>query len=259
MMNIYAHRGIVELYPENSLEAISESISNGFAIEIDIRFTKDGEIILLHDDNLNRLFGKDIPVKKVSSEVISSMTFLSAPDKRIAFLKDLHNIIKLNKGANVAIHFKQEEQNTENCDIIVASFRCLNLHEHCFLFNAGLETCRYLKAIDPSIKLGIIVSDERFEPFVYLWDDIGGHLDLFDIIWAAEYEKLYSEAFFGLLGCMGKKIIVVSNELHRSLGHPKAFQGYSDAWPVFQKSELYGVCTEYPYEFRTFMKRAVVY
>src|SRR4030042_4984093 len=50
-----AHRGgIVPGYPENTLAAFRRSISIGVdAIEIDLRGTRDGEIVVMHDETLD--------------------------------------------------------------------------------------------------------------------------------------------------------------------------------------------------------------
>ncbi|MCB7480374.1 glycerophosphodiester phosphodiesterase family protein [Christiangramia sediminis] len=52
---VAAHRGSHSSYPENSIAAIQESIRNEIDIvEIDIRQTKDGKLVLLHDHHLDR-------------------------------------------------------------------------------------------------------------------------------------------------------------------------------------------------------------
>ncbi len=50
-----SHRGDVQNYPENSLEAILSAIMLGAdAVEIDIRLTKDNVMVLMHDETLTR-------------------------------------------------------------------------------------------------------------------------------------------------------------------------------------------------------------
>lgn len=52
---VAAHRGDWRNYPENSLEAIESAIAMGVDIvEIDLQRTKDGQLILMHDERLNR-------------------------------------------------------------------------------------------------------------------------------------------------------------------------------------------------------------
>ncbi len=51
-----AHRGVSKLMPENTLPAFAAALSLGAdEIEFDIRFTKDGKLIVCHDDKLNRI------------------------------------------------------------------------------------------------------------------------------------------------------------------------------------------------------------
>ena len=47
-----AHRGLDEVYPENTLIAYKAALEKGMAIEIDLRGTSDDELVVVHDDNL---------------------------------------------------------------------------------------------------------------------------------------------------------------------------------------------------------------
>lgn len=54
------HRGDAIYYPENSIEGLISSINMGAdMVEIDVRRTKDGVLILLHDTNLSRTTNAD--------------------------------------------------------------------------------------------------------------------------------------------------------------------------------------------------------
>ncbi|MGI6279828.1 MAG: glycerophosphodiester phosphodiesterase [Acutalibacteraceae bacterium] len=55
----YAHRGASEYLPENTLLAFYTGIYMGAnGIETDVRKTKDGKLILFHDDTLERVTGE---------------------------------------------------------------------------------------------------------------------------------------------------------------------------------------------------------
>ena len=50
-----AHRGMAAGYPENTLAAFRHSVSLGFpVIEVDLRATADGHIVIMHDDTVDR-------------------------------------------------------------------------------------------------------------------------------------------------------------------------------------------------------------
>jgi glycerophosphoryl diester phosphodiesterase len=54
-VTIVAHRGLAEGVPENTLAAFRQSIANGISIiELDLRITKDGQLVVLHDLTVDR-------------------------------------------------------------------------------------------------------------------------------------------------------------------------------------------------------------
>ena len=56
----YAHRGASEYEPENTLSAFYAGVAMGAnGIETDIQRTKDGILVLFHDDTLKRVTGAD--------------------------------------------------------------------------------------------------------------------------------------------------------------------------------------------------------
>lgn len=55
----YAHRGASEYYPENTILSFRKGLEMGAnGIETDVQKTKDGVVVLFHDDTLNRVTGK---------------------------------------------------------------------------------------------------------------------------------------------------------------------------------------------------------
>lgn len=55
-MRIWAHRGCSQLYPENTLLAFEKAaaVQNLTGIELDIQITKDGELVVIHDERVDR-------------------------------------------------------------------------------------------------------------------------------------------------------------------------------------------------------------
>lgn len=69
-----AHRGLHEKgVPENSRAAFTRAIEEGYAIETDVRRTKDGTLVVVHDDNLRRLTGEPGKVSQTSYHDLSAM------------------------------------------------------------------------------------------------------------------------------------------------------------------------------------------
>ena len=68
---VVAHRGDWRNFPENSLEAIDNAIKMGVDIvELDVKKTKDGELILMHDRTLDRTTtGKGLVSENTLSDI----------------------------------------------------------------------------------------------------------------------------------------------------------------------------------------------
>ena len=53
---VVAHRGVMAQAPENTLRSFQVALAQGaFALETDLRFTRDDQIVLFHDDTLQRM------------------------------------------------------------------------------------------------------------------------------------------------------------------------------------------------------------
>jgi len=54
-MEIWAHRGASDIAPENTLPAFQLAADKGaYGVELDIQLTKDGEIVVIHDETVDR-------------------------------------------------------------------------------------------------------------------------------------------------------------------------------------------------------------
>ena len=52
----FAHRGLVQFGPDNTLDAFQAAVDHGCeGIELDVQLTRDGEIVVAHDANLTRM------------------------------------------------------------------------------------------------------------------------------------------------------------------------------------------------------------
>jgi glycerophosphoryl diester phosphodiesterase len=58
-----AHRGLFKHAPENTLPAFAAAADLRLGFELDVRRTKDGQLVVVHDDNLKRVAGD---VRKVA-------------------------------------------------------------------------------------------------------------------------------------------------------------------------------------------------
>jgi len=73
-IKVVAHRGVKMKAPENTLPAIQLAIDMGYNyVEIDVRYTKDGVPVLLHDETLDRTTDGAGPLKEHTLEQIKKL------------------------------------------------------------------------------------------------------------------------------------------------------------------------------------------
>ncbi len=132
--NIYvaAHRGLSEKYPENTVDAFRAAIEAGVdQIETDVRITKDGELVLIHDARVDRTTdGKGL----VSEMTLSELQALDAGSKKdarfagakIPLLTDLFELVKDHPTMTLDLELKEyptegrEALAFEVCDRVLA-------------------------------------------------------------------------------------------------------------------------------------------
>jgi len=71
-----AHRGLHtkdRKVPENSLPAFAAARSGGYGIELDVRLSKDEQVVVFHDDDLSRVCGVDRPVGDMTWAELSGL------------------------------------------------------------------------------------------------------------------------------------------------------------------------------------------
>ena len=101
MVKIYAHRGFSSVYPENTMLAFQNAVDakvNG--IELDIHLSKDGHVMIQHDEAMKRCTGLDgfifdytrAELEKINAGLIKNNDFGFTPvpsfEEYLDFIKD---------------------------------------------------------------------------------------------------------------------------------------------------------------------------
>ena len=89
----FAHRGLHDgEKAENSMSAFRAAKEQGFGIELDVRLSKDGELVVFHDENLTRMTGIEGKVIDYTAEELSNMS-LAGTDDGIPTFRQLLELI----------------------------------------------------------------------------------------------------------------------------------------------------------------------
>ena len=69
MTKNFAHRGFSGKYPENTMLAFRKAIEVGAdGIELDVHLTKDGQLVIIHDETTDRTCGVSGKVGRMTLE-----------------------------------------------------------------------------------------------------------------------------------------------------------------------------------------------
>ena len=78
---MYAHRGLHnEERAENSMSAFRAAVEAGYGIELDIRLSKDGKLVVFHDDTLERVCSKEGKVIDFTADELASFSLKGTED-----------------------------------------------------------------------------------------------------------------------------------------------------------------------------------
>ncbi|HRJ72502.1 MAG TPA: glycerophosphodiester phosphodiesterase [Terrimicrobiaceae bacterium] len=73
-VEIIAHRGASDGFPENTASAVRAAWNQGAdAVEVDVRMTRDGRIVLMHDETALRTAGRDDEVSALTAAELMAL------------------------------------------------------------------------------------------------------------------------------------------------------------------------------------------
>lgn len=159
-MIVTAHRGASGSAPENTIAALKKAIEEkaDFA-EIDVQATKDGKIILFHDDNLERTTNRTGLVATQNWDDLKDLdagTWFDPKfaDQKIPLLSDaidaVQGKLRLNIEIKTSSHYRSLVRNV--VDIIQKKL----FIKECIITSFHHPTIEYVQRLDPEVKTGFI-------------------------------------------------------------------------------------------------------
>lgn len=111
----YAHRGLHsrdKSVPENSIAAFRLAARAGYGVELDVHLSRDGQVVVFHDDTLDRVCGVSGRVEDYSYQQLREFS-LCGTDQRIPLLADVLSVIR-GRGP-IILEIKSGGRNRELC------------------------------------------------------------------------------------------------------------------------------------------------
>lgn len=112
----FAHRGLHDIkngVPENSLAAFRAAVDAGYGAELDVQLSKDGQVVVFHDDRLNRLCGIEGKVADYDYEELKKMP-LAGTKETIPLFTEVLSVLEKGTGPLI-VELKTGGRNKELC------------------------------------------------------------------------------------------------------------------------------------------------
>jgi glycerophosphoryl diester phosphodiesterase len=150
-----AHRGLhTSEFDENSLGAFSNAIANGYGIELDVRLTKDDVVVVVHDDDLDRLFGVDNSVSKMTLAELKGLKLPKSGEEIPTFAEVLAHV---NGQTPILIEVKDFRLPGKLETKVLGA---LKGYEGGFALQSfNPLVCRWLRKNDPGLVVGLLLDD----------------------------------------------------------------------------------------------------
>jgi len=159
---VTAHRGGALMGPENTIGAIEKAISAmADYVEIDIQETKDGELIIMHDNNLKRTTGVNAYVWEVMYDEIKDLEVINKFGEEFVGEKipTLQEVFEVCKGRiDINLDVKYNGRNGGIIEKIMALIETYDIANQCIISSTNYSFLKKVKEINPDIPTGYIMS-----------------------------------------------------------------------------------------------------
>lgn len=169
----FAHRGSSAICPENTMAAFTKGLEQGATgIETDVQMTKDGRLVLIHDESVARTTGAEGLVKDYTYDELAKLdagSWFGADfqGERIPLLEELLELTK-NHGTIVNIELKNGSiQYPELEKRVIETVRHYNMSEQIVISSFNHYSLVECKHIDPEIRTGLLYGEGLYKPWEY--------------------------------------------------------------------------------------------
>ncbi len=151
----YAHRGLHGCgVAENSMTAFRYAKDKGFGIELDVRLSKDGQLVVFHDPTLDRVCKREGRVIDFTADELGSMALADTSDT-IPTFKAVLDLIEGN--VPLLIEIKQDTDESGVADVLARELEGYQGEYIVESFNP--LALRRMKKLSPEVLIGILSSE----------------------------------------------------------------------------------------------------
>jgi glycerophosphoryl diester phosphodiesterase len=193
-VTVTAHRGASHVAPENTLAAMAAAVEAGaeFA-ELDVRLTRDGHVVLMHDRTVDRTTNGtgdlwDFSLSELQALEAGSWFSEEFDGEPIPTLRDVIRFAKGQLKLNIEIKTSREEPAIAVA--VVDIMRTEECGENCMVTSFSREVVEEVKRRAPEIRTGFIFgSDYPDDVFTGSWDVLSCNHEVVDSLFVASAKQ----------------------------------------------------------------------
>lgn len=161
---VWAHRGASAYAPENTLEAFQKAIDlKADGIELDVQMTRDGRLVVIHDETVNRVSDAKGWVKDFTYEEIKNLNvkhkFREYGTVKIPTLEEVYLLMKKTE-LMINVELKNAMVFYENIEEkILELAQRMGMQERIVYSSFNHYSVMRLKTLNPSVKTGFLYRD----------------------------------------------------------------------------------------------------
>lgn len=168
-MKIIAHRGWSGCYPENTMLAFQKAADiKADGIELDVHLSKDGEVMIIHDEALKRTTGKDGVVSDYARRELEAISAGKTKEDKFGFtpIPSLEEFLDFLAGTELMVNIELKTAPVyypgleEKTLALVERF---NLSSRVIFSSFNWLSVMKLKALEPSIPGGLLIESPKIK------------------------------------------------------------------------------------------------
>lgn len=173
-MKIYAHRGSSGTHPENTVAAFTEAARLAIhGVEFDVHLTKDGELVVIHDETIDRTSNGTGYVKDMTLAELQAFDFGSwfSPDFKGQTIPNLREVLQLftDTTHHVNIELKSDIFPYEGMVEKVIAIICeMGFDSRVVLSSFDHGAIRTAKQLAPHLETAALFMEVLVEPLDYI-------------------------------------------------------------------------------------------
>jgi len=191
IMQIFAHRGSSGTRPENTLPAFAEAVRIGVdGIELDVQLTKDQQVIIMHDETVDRTTdGKGAIIDKTLAEIkkLNAGSWFDEhySSTKVPTLKEVVDLlVARNYRGILGIELKTDKEAYPGIEEKVSALMTSQQWPFTYWYSSfNMDTLERIHALEPQTRIDFIMDKAAVPPLVFEKPEIQGIHPNIEWVW----------------------------------------------------------------------------